>query len=153
MSPRKPLEENQWYIFESGRHHGPRAPQKSSGRQAPAGEEGGGKEGGVGNMKIYRCRVKTDTRSGRRRQPKNLQGCPRGRATPLRGKKRAGMRPPKREHGQGYGRIPKGTLASPIPATPPCNGLQPQTARMNVPPRVPLDGRGSSQGCRGRTMA
>ena len=70
--------------------------RRAAGDKLPRGRRGEAKKGGVGNMKIYRCRVKADPRSGRRRQPKNLQGCPRGRATPLRGKKRAGMRPPKR---------------------------------------------------------
>ena len=76
---------------------------------------GGGKEGGNGNMNMHRCQVATDPISGRRRRQKNLQGCKRGRATPLRGKKRAGIRPPKREHGQGCGGITKGTLAPPRP--------------------------------------
>ena len=70
--------------------------RRAAGDKLPRGRRGEAKKGGVGNMKIYRCRVKTDPISGRRRQPKNLRGCPRGRATPLRGKKRAGMRPPKR---------------------------------------------------------
>ena len=102
-------------------------------------EEGRGR--GRRGEAIRRRGENEDQKSARRRRPKNRQGCPRDLVTPSSGKKRARMRSTKREHRQGCGEISKGTLASPILATPPCNGLQPPTARMSVPPRVPLDGR------------